>query len=701
MFMDYRDILKTENELAEERYELVTERIRSIAGEKVLPEKEQAYFNSVSEFICLVADLFEDIKSGEIKNYTLEKHQSINERLYSDILEKNYETSFANPAYAVAQFGTKQGQMLSFLYAEIRGIIAYAYEYRLLEFTSVLELFVQVYNLYELKQAGELTESGLEGEFKETIYYYVSDYCDVTVTHRVREQVDSSLNFAVDIVMNSDLNDLRYLYSYGEYISDNEIKVAEFLNSLPQEDIDAMASTYTEGYRRGFELAGIDLGKKKTVEIRFRVGFERMIRQAIKNFAAMGLESVIFRSAVNVVNKKQHLRIGYYGGIPNSQYDYDHRFDDALFLDKPFKERKLAMMKVAYEEYKDKARVYAGPAVMETFGEAPESLLSKSESLTLSEKQRSISTAYASEAAELVNNYIRGEERSFTIISFPIPEIGDNFEEIFKETIKINTLEYVMYRDIQQKIIDALDSGVGAHILGGNGNKTDLTVSFHELKCPEKETNFENCLSDVNIPLGEVFTSPKLSGTNGVLNVSQIYINQVEYKDLRLQFTDGKVSDYGCSVYDSEEENRSLIKETLLYNHDTLPMGEFAIGTNTAAYAMAKKYDIINRLKILIIEKMGPHFAIGDTCYSHSEDVKIYNPDGKEITARENECSALRHTEPGKAYFNCHTDITIPYDEIKGIWVIGADGSRTPIILDGRFVLPGTEALNEAFDSIS
>ena len=32
------------------------------------------------------------------------------------------------------------------------------------------------------------------------------------------------------------------------------------------------------------------------------------------------------------------------------------------------------------------------------------------------------------------------------------------------------------------------------------------------LNNPEKETNFENCLADVNIPLGEVFTSPKLTG---------------------------------------------------------------------------------------------------------------------------------------------------------------------------------------------
>lgn len=699
--MDYRDMLKAENALAEERYKLVTERIRGICNEQMLSEKEQAYFNSVAGFICLVTDLFEDIKNGKLNNYSIEQHKHINEKLYSDILGVNYETSFANPAYTVRLFGKEQGQLLAFLYAEIRGIIAYAYEYRLLEFTSVLELFVEIYIIYELRQTGELSDSALVCELKEAIYYYASDYCDVTIKHRVREQVDEALRFATDIVMNSDLSDLRYLYLYGEYISDNEIKTAQFLNSLPQEDIDAMAFTYTEGYRRGFELAGIDLSRKRTVEIRFRAGFERMIRQAIKNFQMMGLKPVIFRSAVNAVNKKQNLRIGYYGGIPNSQYDYDHRFDDALFLDRPFKERKLAMMRAAYEEYKDKAAVYAGPAVMETFGEIPELLISKPESPALSEKQRSISTAYASEAAELVNNYIRGEERSFTIISFPIPEIGESFEEIFKETIKINTLDYVTYKDIQQKIIDALDNGIGVQILGGHGNRTDLTVSFHELKNPEKETNFENCLSDVNIPLGEVFTSPKLSGTDGLLNVSRVYINQVEYKNLWLKFADGKISDYGCSVYESEEANRALIKENLLYNHDTLPMGEFAIGTNTAAYAMAKKYGIINRLKILIIEKMGPHFAVGDTCYSHSEDVKLYNPDGKEITAKENECSVLRYTEPGKAYFNCHTDITIPYDEIKGIWIIGADGSRCPIILDGRFVLSGTESLNEAFDNIA
>ena len=112
---------------------------------------------------------------------------------------------------------------------------------------------------------------------------------------------------------------------------------------------------------------------------------------------------------------------------------------------------------------------------------------------------------------------------------------------------------------------------------------------------------------------------------------------------------------------------------------------------------VAEKYQIADKLPILIAEKMGPHFAMGDTCYSWAEDTAVFNPDGKEIIARDNEISILRKEDPGKAYFGCHTDITIPYDELDYIRVQKEDGSEVSLIEDGRFVLPGTEELNEAF----
>ena len=110
---------------------------------------------------------------------------------------------------------------------------------------------------------------------------------------------------------------------------------------------------------------------------------------------------------------------------------------------------------------------------------------------------------------------------------------------------------------------------------------------------------------------------------------------------------------------------------------------------------MGRKYDIEAKLPILIAEKTGPHFAVGDTCYAMSEDVVLHNPDGKEIVAKENEYSALRHTDIEKAYVNCHTDITIPYDELGDIVVLTKDGGEIALICEGRFVLAGTEVLND------
>ena len=205
-------------------------------------------------------------------------------------------------------------------------------------------------------------------------------------------------------------------------------------------------------------------------------------------------------------------------------------------------------------------------------------------------------------------------------------------------------------------------------------------------------------MADVNIPVGEVFTSPVLEGTTGKLFVSQVYLNELNYENLEIDFKDGMIENYTCTNFAEEEENRKYIRDNVLMHHETLPMGEFAIGTNTTAYRMARDYDIAAKLPILIAEKTGPHFAVGDTCYSHEEDNVSYNPDGKAIVARENAVSALRHTDMEKAYLNCHTDITIPYDELDKITVIRADGTTVDIISDGRFVLAGTEALNEPLD---
>ena len=194
-----------------------------------------------------------------------------------------------------------------------------------------------------------------------------------------------------------------------------------------------------------------------------------------------------------------------------------------------------------------------------------------------------------------------------------------------------------------------------------------------------------------------VFTSPQLEGTEGLLHVSRVFLNGLEYRDLQICFRDGMITDYICANFATEEENRKYIRDNIMRHHETLPLGEFAIGTNTTAYMVAKKYGISSKLPILIAEKMGPHFAVGDTCYSHEEDLISYNPDGKAIVARENEVSALRHKDMEKAYFHCHTDITLPYDELGEVTAVKGDGTKITVLQAGRFVLEGCEELNRPF----
>ena len=671
-------------EVVQERFELAMERIRQISQESMGNQALDAYFQSVAAFIMLLEDNRQFVERGGLKTAPLEELRRRNAALYEDVMPDHYEKSYADPAYAVAALGEEYGQLLSVLYVEIRRMISYIYRGMLEDFVIGMELFSEVHAEFSYGTSEGDLPSG--DRIRNILYWYSSDYADRKTLDRVRQMVCPVDNYQVDIIVNSDLNDVRYLFAYGLYVGENEEQTARYLASLPEETIALMANTYTEGFRMGFEVTGKDLSKKTSVMLAYHIGFERMLRAAIDNFAKLNLAPVIWDGYVD-------------GGTFNRQYGYDHKDDVALFLDRKYMNRRLEVLRTAYEQYKTEANGHAGPALIETFGEAEFQPVNKKERVTFSEEQNKLYVELLSKNSAITREYIIPEERSFTIIAFPIPEVGDVFEELFAETIKLNTLDYMLYRDVQQKLIDALDQADYCELKGMGDNRTDLRVNLWKLNDPSKETIFENCVADVNIPVGEVFTSPVLEGTNGVLHVTKVYLNGLEYRDLSITFTEGKISDYSCGNFETEEENRNFIRENILYRHDTLPLGEFAIGTNTTAYVMARRLGVEAKLPILIAEKTGPHFAVGDTCYSHTEDMRVYNPDGKEIMAKDNSVSLLRRKDDPNAYLNCHTDITIPYDELGELTAVRKDGSRIVIIENGRFVLPGTEPLNEAFDS--
>jgi aminopeptidase len=679
---DVRDYYQEENEAVRESYEKTLAAIRKVCGKTKDPksagEKAEYYrlFNRIGNSILKFAELEEELGPERFAERSAEELAQENKSFYEEILPKHYQESYANPTYAVKLFGDRIGQALSYWYARYRQYVAFAFQHKLYEMERLNRIFLEVVEYAENNQ--------LEYEtLVEIITRYSRERTVEDMVRELKEQVSPAFGYFRDILENPDLADLRYLYKYGTFASENELKTAKFLASYPEEKIKTLSAQIAKAYVDGFKRDGKDLSSKSTVQIVYCMGQERIVRRLIQDMKAQGLEPLV-RAPLST--------------RPNRQYDYDHRFDRALYFDEGFVKENIEKSKQTFERCADLLKAMSGVAVISKFGEKPFKPEAKPENLIMSPEQQKLLMVYQGNIAQLRNQYAPQSEISFTIISFPVPEVGENFNQIFEDILEINMLDSAKYEKLQKRIIDALDQADYVYVKGKGSNQTDIKVKMQVIKNPEKETNFLNCVADVNIPVGEVFTSPRLAGTEGVLHVAEAFLNSLRFVDLELSFKDGYISDYSCRNFDSEEENKRYIKENLLMPHETLPIGEFAIGTNTLAYVTARKHKIVDVLPVLIIEKMGPHFAIGDTCFSRAEDIPVFNSDGKEVIARENEHSTQRKTDPQKAYTNKHTDITLPYDSIERITVVTKEGERINIIKDGRFVLPGVEELNEPLD---
>jgi len=650
------------------------------------------YAKVVSLFIGEMFSLENDLCDEYFEDRTFNQLLELNHGYYKDITGDAYNHSFANPDISTKSFGPLVGQILSSVYFAVRCSVGYAFEGRKVSIMWVSEKFIDIYKVIQknrnnLKDNSE-TAAMLIEVLKKHSYIDMEEKSLIDLYRRFNPE------FNVYSKVINNFTDDRYIFKYGMYVSYNEIELIKYFKTCSDEQLQTMADTYTEAFIRGFERNNVDLSVKKTVNIAYHLGFEPVIKKALKNLSKYNLKPLVYYELAG--NPRPRLM----NTKPSKQMEYDHKMDDGLIFDENYMKVVLGKREEVLEDSKDMIKAMAGPAVMEVFGETPFEPKSKDTTVKYDDDMKKLQGKYRSDNQQLFSKYLPRSKYSFVIISFPVPEIGKQFKEIFDETIKVNTLDEKKYMDIQQKIIEALDNGVKVHITGRNGNLTDLYVALNDKVNTDNETNFNNCTADVNVPVGEVFTSPKLCGTIGKLHVKEVYLHGLNYKDLEIDFVDGMMDSYTCKNFDEKAKNIEFIQENLTHPHKTLPLGEFAIGTNTTAYVMAKKYDIEKIIPILIGEKMGPHFAVGDTCYTWSEDVAVYNPDGREIVARENSKTSQRNTNIEDAYTYCHTDITIPYSELDRIIVIKENGDTIDIIKEGKFVLSGTELLNEPLKNI-
>ncbi len=674
-------ILAQWEEFERERYDIVIEGIRN----SDTPDASTG-FHEFADRINRIHRLKGLVESGQWSLMSADEKRCVNESLYDAINEPAYSESIGNPDVSARAYGPIYGPVIAAVYEELLQVIPHVTAGIYKPFLYVSELISEIF--------GHIEKDGIDRGIKQSLYYfahdYFSEYAELGLYEAKCETATDSLS---DIILRA-ASEESALYDYGFAVTEETRRIYRYLASLPQEQIDRMAETFVNGYLDGFETMRIDRTGKCYVEMRTCIGFERVTAKAMEMFRQAGMVPLTFRTMREMAYKSLGCVRGIYALSANRQHDYDHRNDCLLYLNRQYLDVFYQGLKAALDTVRESCTKFAGPAVQEIFGESE--IVYRNKKTVPVAKGRTISylNEKRTKASVIIQKYIKQDEISFTIIAYPIPEIGPGFETIFDETVACNCLSNSRYKRIQQALIDVLDRGQYVTVTGRGKNKTNMKVMLHTLTDPAKQTNFENCGADVNIPVGEVFTSPVLKGTEGILHVSKVYLEGNEFKNLKISFKDGMIQNCTCDNFKTKEENDTYIRENILFQHETLPIGEFAIGTNTVAYAMGIRHGIQEKLPILIAEKTGPHFAVGDTCYSHSEDHAVYNPDGKEIIARDNEVSALRKDNPEKAYLNCHTDITVPYDELDEIAVHTADGEVITVIKDGRFTVPGAEELN-------
>ena len=195
--------MKNDRVLLQERWELAVTRIRQIAESPEVSGEFGEYFRSAANFLLLMLEAWEKAGRRWMESASLEELETWNLRLYEDLLGENYKKSYANPAFAAEKLGSGYGKIFSFVSAELRGMIVYAYEQRTEEMLICMELFLQLHAEFE---GSEIPEAD---RLRDDVYWFVSDYSEITVAGRVREQIDPELSFARDIIMESDLSDPR------------------------------------------------------------------------------------------------------------------------------------------------------------------------------------------------------------------------------------------------------------------------------------------------------------------------------------------------------------------------------------------------------------------------------------------------------------------------------------------------------------
>ncbi|MBP3701781.1 MAG: hypothetical protein J6I64_07820, partial [Lachnospiraceae bacterium] len=278
-FMEHRD------EWIEERYDLIRERMDGVVSEDMAGLYCENFLRGMAHFLYDALRVY-DLQTAQMLDVQpLEKQRGIHDQLYEASIWQEYGTL----SDACWKAGEEWGPLL-WAAAQEWGLAAgYACTGQRFLLTITVELFLQVYQLFEMERDGELRREELMESVRQAVYSHFSDYCDVIAALVYHEQFYPG-EFHHQL-LDAGAEDLYGLYRLGGQVDEWAEARCELLSST-DEDRAAYKNGLVDHIVTSLQQIGSD---KKRIVIYVPAGYERLAQILYHRLTEAGFIVVCLR----------------------------------------------------------------------------------------------------------------------------------------------------------------------------------------------------------------------------------------------------------------------------------------------------------------------------------------------------------------------------------------------------------------------
>ena len=130
----------------EEEYEIALQNCEEMLEEtREQNDNWERYFHFLGLKYKMSCQLIEDWTESFYLNHQIDELQALNKQLFAGVTVEEYATSFANPAYAVQEFGEEMGKLVVGVAAMIQPLYHKAVENQHFEVTLFGSMLIKLY----------------------------------------------------------------------------------------------------------------------------------------------------------------------------------------------------------------------------------------------------------------------------------------------------------------------------------------------------------------------------------------------------------------------------------------------------------------------------------------------------------------------------------------------------------------------------